>query len=384
MAGADLLVVGGGITGLALAAEAARRGLRTTLIEAGALGGTSTQRSGALVRTHYADRDSARLALTGLRAFEAFEDLYGAPAGFTPTGFAYVPEPAELQDGTFAARVSMLAALGVETELLDASGLARIDPSLDIADAGVVAYEPRSGYADPLATTAALAGAARRWGADLRPFTAATTLLTDPGGRVVGAALGPGLGVVEAEHTVLCAGAHSGVLSATAGVQIALEPTAVQIAFVRRPVPQHLTVIDAPNGIYLRPDGAHGTLIGRRTWNDEPLGHPDADLPAIDAGFVADARRRLALRMPAAAQAEVLSARAGRLDMTPDGLPLVGPSDTPGLWLCCGWSGTGFKTGPSVGAALAEWILGRDDGQALSSLHPSRAVVAPASPRSPH
>jgi len=39
--------------------------------------------------------------------------------------------------------------------------------------------------------------------------------------------------------------------------------------------------------------------------------------------------------------------------MTPDALPFVGPTELAGLWLCCGWSGTGFKTGLSVSAATS-------------------------------
>jgi sarcosine oxidase subunit beta len=72
------------------------------------------------------------------------------------------------------------------------------------------------------------------------------------------------------------------------------------------------------------------------------------------------------------------------LDMTPDGLPLVGPSERAGLWLCCGWSGTGFKTGPAIGAALAPWIAGGQAPAALASLHPARAQAAVAGARSPH
>jgi glycine/D-amino acid oxidase-like deaminating enzyme len=72
------------------------------------------------------------------------------------------------------------------------------------------------------------------------------------------------------------------------------------------------------------------------------------------------------------------------LDMTPDGLPLVGASERPGLWLCCGWSGTGFKTGPSVGAAPATWIADERAPAALASLHPARKPAPVAAARSPH
>jgi sarcosine oxidase subunit beta len=381
----DLLVVGGGITGLSLAVHAARRGLKTVLVESGALGGVSTQRSGALVRTHYADPGSAALALAGLEHFERFDELYGGPSGFRATGFAYVPAAGEVADGALAARVAMLRGARVETELLDAGELHAIDPSLDVGDAGVVAYEPRSGFADPMATCATLAGAAVDAGAALRAQTRVASLLVDSGGTVAGVVLKSGATLV-AGATVLCAGAWSASLAAAAGVSLPIRPTAVKLAFVRRAVDAHLTVIDAANGTYFRthPDGT--TLVGRRTWTDEPLASPDAALPDVDAEFAADARDRLARRLPSAMGAGVVGGRAGMLDMTPDGLPFVGPSGASGLWLCCGWSGTGFKTGPSVGASLAGWIAGGEPPAELAAFGVDRAASrsADATIRSPH
>jgi sarcosine oxidase subunit beta len=74
------------------------------------------------------------------------------------------------------------------------------------------------------------------------------------------------------------------------------------------------------------------------------------------------------------------------LDMTPDGLPFVGPSGASGLWLCCGWSGTGFKTGPQVGASLAGWIAGGEPPAELAAFGVDRAAPrsADATIRSPH
>ncbi len=393
-AASDVLVIGGGITGLSVAVHAARRGLRTTLVEAQDIGGVSTQRSGALVRTHYDDPSSAALALRGLELFESFHDRYGGPSGFAATGFAYVPEQHELDSGAFEARVAMLQAVGVETRIVDDSELAGIDPAVDISDVGVAAIEPRSGFADPATTTSTLAAAATAAGATLLPQTAVLRLAADASGAIVGAevqATSEAPRKLEAAQVVLCSGAWSPVLAAGVGLDLPIRPTAVKLAFVERTGPVHLTVIDAPGGIYLRPDPSGATLVGRRTWTDEPLAGPDASLPEVDDAFLAEAAARLARRLPAAAGAKVVGSRAGMLDMTPDGLPLVGPAlladgaGVSGLWLCCGWSGTGFKTGPPVGEALAEWLDTGATALDLSSYAPDRAFApAPAVVRSPH
>ena len=57
------------------------------------------------------------------------------------------------------------------------------------------------------------------------------------------------------------------------------------------------------------------------------------------------------------------SAHAGRDGLTPDQRPILGPAGPEGFYLACGFSGTGFKLGPAVGACMAELIV---DGRAAT------------------
>lgn len=255
----DLVVVGGGITGLSLAVHAARRKLGVTLVEAGAIGGVSTQRSGALIRAHYADESSARLAARGLRHFAEFAERYGGDAGFHATGFGYIPEREEIAAGDFDRRLEMMNRIGVKTEVLDGDGLRRLDPALALDDVDRVAYEPLGGYADPARTTAALASAAVEAGARLLAHSPVRRLAQGGDGDVIGVELDTE--VITAADTVLCAGAWSAILTGPLGLELPLRATAVKLAFFERAVASHLTLIDAPNGIYLRP------LSHRRPWS---------------------------------------------------------------------------------------------------------------------
>jgi len=263
------------------------------------------------VRTHYPDADSARLALRGLEHLERFEEIYGGPSGFRATGFVYAPRPEEVADGTLHDRDALLRCTGIETELLDAGALHAIDPSLDISDSGVVAYEPRSGHAEPALTCATLATAARDAGADLRPHSLVCDLL-QTADEVVGVALDDGL-LLSAATTLLCAGAHSGDLVAATGLDLPLRPTSVLLAFVKRPVRFHLTFIDAHNGIYARPTRTGETLIGRRTWTDDPLASADSPLPTVGT--------RVALPLPPGGLRRVPRDGARRRSRPPRRLP---------------------------------------------------------------
>lgn len=378
----DLLVVGGGIVGLSVALFAAREGLSVVLVDPRPFGSASTARSGALIRTHYGTAAEARLALQGLELFERFTEEIGGASPFTRTGFAYVPARDELEDGSFAERVAMLRAQGVETEILDAAQLAEVDPGLDISDVGVVAYEPRSGFGDAGLTTAGLAAAARRAGAELRLGVAATALI-EVDGRVVGAQTTSG--PVHAGSVCVCAGVRSRQLCASVGLDLALAPTVIALLTVPRAVSSHLSVIDAAGGIYFRADPPAGTIVGLRSFDDVLLEEPDDDPEPPDWSFMDKALPALGRRLPSARGATPVARRAGQLDMTPDGRPLLGPTEVEGLWLSCGWSGTGFKTGPSAGRQLARWLLsGEPPDPALVQLSPQRDQHAAAGPRSPH
>jgi sarcosine oxidase, subunit beta len=61
--------------------------------------------------------------------------------------------------------------------------------------------------------------------------------------------------------------------------------------------------------------------------------------------------------VPGLRDAPYRSGRAGVVDVTPDGRPILGPEGPEGLYLAAGWSGTGFKKAPAVGAEFAAWIL---------------------------
>jgi len=88
----------------------------------------------------------------------------------------------------------------------------------------------------------------------------------------------------------------------------------------------------------------------RPRWTDEER---------VDDALVAEWRRRLAHRYPAAAGAPVIRAWAGLYDMTPDAHPLIGWASED-VYIACGFSGHGFMQSPAVGSAVAHELLRRE------------------------
>lgn len=73
--------------GCSAAFALAQRGLKVAMLEKGSIGCGATGKSSAIIRQHYAQELTARMALYSLRVFEAFDELVGGDSGFRRTGF---------------------------------------------------------------------------------------------------------------------------------------------------------------------------------------------------------------------------------------------------------------------------------------------------------
>lgn len=349
---ADVVVIGAGVVGASAAFHLAELGVDTLIIDRGGPAAGSTARSGALIRCHYPTALEASLAWESLTGyFERWGERVGGGCGFTRTGFAYLAS--EAYADALRHRVALQRDAGVETSVISPEELREIDPSLDTSDIALAAYEPRGGYADPTATTVSLMDAALSLGARFERREA--TRLISAGGRIRG--VETPRGEIQADAVLLAAGAWSVPLAASVGVELPISPARVRVALFERPyeLATHLTLIDSVRNFYARPAAERATLIGTRS-SLEWLDDPSAATPAPDQDFADGVSRTLAARIPALAGAPYRSGRSGILDMTPDDHPILGPGGPEGLFLATGWSGTGFKKAPAVGAELAAWI----------------------------
>jgi sarcosine oxidase subunit beta len=251
----------------------------------------------------------------------------------------------------------MLKSLGIDTDLVDARTLRDIDPNVNVEDVTLAGYEPRSGYADPVATTRGFADAAARRGATFilhRPVASITAI----NGTATGVKDAAGRRF-DAGAVCVVAGPWSDRLLAPLDRPIGLRAERAQIAFFRRdPAKRHLAYIDTISGSYFRPHEEGLTLAGLGEWREEREPDPDKFREANDAEFVEEVRRRLGSRIPSMRNTEYYRGHAGTYDVSPDLRPVLGRiPGIAGLYVAAGFSGTGFKTSPAVGAAMAELIL---------------------------
>lgn len=360
--GPRVIVVGAGVVGCSIAFHLARMGAQAAVFDKGPICAGMTARSGALVRMHYTFAPEADLAWKSLTYFENWPRMVGGRCGFVPTGFAVVVGP---ENGhKLRANVAMLKSIGVETDLLEPDLLQKIEPAARVDDLGLAAYEPRSGYADPVATTEAFAAAAQKLGASFTLNTPIAALATNAG-RAAGVTDVSGK-THHADFVCIAAGPWTDTLLAPFGLKIGLKPERAQIAFFRKsPALRHCIFIDTIAGSYFRPHGDDLTMAGFGALQPDTQTDPDSFKQSNDAEFIEAARARLARRIPAMKDAPFVRGHAGIYDVSPDARAAIGPiAAIPGLYVAAGFSGTGFKTSPAVGAAMAELIVSGKSGTA--------------------
>jgi glycine/D-amino acid oxidase-like deaminating enzyme len=349
----DITVIGGGVMGCSALYSLARLGVRNTLLlERGTLASGMTGRSMAIVRMHYSNEVTVRMAWASRGVIASFSDITGNPGGFVQTGYLFIA--GQGQEQALARNVALCQRIGVPCEVLSPAAAAARWPDISFTGAAAVAHEPLSGYADSSAVTAGFAAAARSSGASVRLGVEVTGITTTRGAAV---AVETPDGDVPTGAVIIAAGCWTPALLASLGAPLPTSFVRHQVVKLHRPLdrlPSHPTIADLPNlGLSVRPDSGDISLVALR---EDPAAL-ETWRRGVDGDVAADAVARASARIPAMAEAGWDGGWSGLFDVTPDWHPVI--DRVPGydnVFVAAGFSGHGFKLSPSVGLALAELV----------------------------
>jgi glycine/D-amino acid oxidase-like deaminating enzyme len=353
---ADVVVVGGGLEGTAIAWELTRRGGTDVVVcERDTVGSGGTGKSSGVVRCHYGVSTLAAMATRSLELFENAEELLGEDIGFRQTG--YVVGVGEPDVAALRASLANQRAVGVQTEEIDAVEVARLWPAAELTDFAAFGWEARGGYGDAYRTAQAYAGAARRAGARIRQGTAVTAVLADRD-RVTGVRLADG-SEIAAGAVVVAAGPWSVPLLAAHGIELPITVHREAIVLLDPgadlgPVPVFSDLVSLQ---YIRADGGGQLLFGNSDLSVPEPADPDDYLNRATPDFLDMAVEKIAHRFPGLPDASVTGTYAGCYDVTPDFNPVVSEAPLDGLFVAAGFSGHGFKISPAVGRLVADLVL---------------------------
>lgn len=407
----DVVVIGAGVIGCAVALELAREGRDVLVVDRNAGPGLgSTSASSAIVRYHYDHLDETVLAWeAGQRWMQWPVYLAGAT---DPNGMAeFVRCGALVLDGPLMDREAPLAhlrALGIPVEELTADEIRSRFPAVDPARFGpptrtddprfwaeptgaVGAYwVPDAGYvSDPQLAASNLAHAATSAGVGFR-FATEVREVTRDDERVMSLALASRDGSIteiRPRTVVNAAGPWSSGLNRLAGVLDDFNTST-------RPLMQEVISLPAPAGFgvgaggtsvtdpdfatYFRAHGTHTLLVGGMEPPCDPLVYldsPDDAAEQVSAETWELQSLRLARRVPGAAIPSQPRGIVGVYDVTEDWIPIYDRTSLDGWFVAIGTSGHGFKQAPFVGELVAALVQAVEAGHD----HDADPIEVPAS-----
>jgi glycine oxidase len=376
---ADVIVVGGGVIGTAIAWRAALAGRAVTLIDPGTDDTASLVAAGMLgpvSESAFGEQGLLALNLHAVDRFPSFnaelESAVGQRTGLRTEGtlaVAYDSDDLVALDRLTEFRHS----IGLRAERLDAKACRRLEPFLAPSTRGGV-LAPGDLSVDNRRYLAALREAARTQGVKRRTGTV-TTVESAAGRARVHARLTPAVGAPEAEMTaanvVIAAGWATGQIKGLPdGIRTAIRPVKGQILRLRHPAKlppilgHTVRAIVAGHGVYLVPR-ADGELVVGATQEERD----DRD---ITAGAVHDLLRDAMTAVPAISELILAEASAGRRPGTGDNGPILGPVGTGNLIIATGHFRNGVLLSAVTADAVAALLAGGEPHQAWAPFHPGR------------
>ena len=399
----DVVIIGGGIIGTCAALHLAQRGVSVALCEKGEIAGEQSSRNWGWVRKQGRDPRELPLAIEALRQWQGLNELVEAETGFRTTGIMYGIET----DADMAKEEAWLGhakLYQLDSRIIGRDEFARLMPGANGKFKGAL-YTASDGRAEPQKAAPAVALAARRLGAKVLTNCAVRTIEREAG-KV--AAVVTEKGRIRTSAVVLAGGAWSSLFMGNLDIRL---PQLTVINSVLRTAPLEggpqsalwmkryafrrrldggYTIANGATNLHeLSPNSfrflkdfipalqvewrSHQLRVGRRflqeagfkrRWTgDERTVFEDIRVndPAPERRSLTKALAGLAADFPIFGKAQVAQEWAGRIDVTPDIVPVISPVDAvPGFFVATGFSGHGFGIGPGAGRLVADLVMGRD------------------------
>lgn len=349
-AGADVVVIGGGLHGLSSALHLARRGASVVVLESDVCGRHASGVNAGGVRTLGRHDAEIALSLASRDLWFRLAELIGDDAGFVPSGQLKVAE-SEAELAACRARVAHLQTLGFTHEVMVDAGTVRdLVPSLAHHVVGGVWVE-HDGHALPFRAVTAFRLAAQQAGVEIHEQCAVRSIVRRDGQWDIEAANGRW----RAPHVVNAAGAWAGEFARQAGEPVQVEPRGLMLMVTQAVPPFVKPVLGATGRPLSFKQFSNGTVVIGGAL--ECTADMSARQCALDFPQLGKSARTVTDLFPHLQHVVVNRAWAGIEGFMPDGIPMISRSGTQdGLVHAFGFSAHGFELGPIVGSVVAELI----------------------------
>jgi len=352
---ADVVIIGGGCMGTSVAYHLTRLGVKDIVLveREHLLGMGSTGRNAGGVRHQFSNEANVNLSIESIRLFEHFNEEVGYEIDFHQDGYLFLVSNEDDLAG-FRNSVEMQRRLGVDVDVISPAEAQRLARGLEVDGVVAATFCAADGIADPNGVTIGFAKVAQRGGAQICRDTEVTSIQIETG-RVQSVQTSQGM--ISTSTIINAGGPFVRDIGRMAGLDLPVLPYRRHI-FITEPftneskVPSSkIMVIDFETTFYFHREGA-GVLFGMGD-KDEPSSYNTT----VSWELLEKITKTAITRLPALADAGIAKAWAGLYEMTPDAMPIIGPTPVEGLYVIGGFSGHGFQHSPAAGRVLAETIV---------------------------
>jgi len=351
----DVVIVGGGVHGLAIAYELARRGVtNVAVLEKQYVGAGGSGRNTAIIRSNYRTPEGVAFYDESVRIYERLSVELGFNVLFSQHGhLTFAHTESAVAGLRVRAEVNQLQ--GVDSAVIERPEIARLVPALDLTDRPrypilAALYHPPGGIIRHDAVVWGYARRADQLGVEIHQGVEVTGIDRGEGGRITGVRTSKG--DIATGTVVNATAGWASTIAAMVDVRLPIVTHPLQ-ALVTEPLKPFLgpVLVSATLHVYVSQTDRGELVIGSEI--DPYASYSNRST----LGFMESSAAHILELLPSVAGVRVLRQWAGICDMTPDYSPIIGPvPDVPGFVLDVGWGTYGFKAGPVAGRRVAELI----------------------------
>ncbi len=369
-------IVGGGVIGLAVAFELLQRGFAVRVFDAGSRPGVATGAAGGMLapisEAEIHDESVVRFGLDSLARYPRFvaevERASGIGCDYRQEGTLWVAVTRD-DDAELAHLARTLELRGLPFRRLDGAETLALEPRLSGRVWSGLLVE-RDHDVDARALWRALREAVRRSEGEILPGRVQEILVEHGTVRALKVEARAGaVEEVEADTVVLAAGAWATHEIVSPVTHLQVRPLKGQIVRLRAQAPVLRHVVRRPR-LYLVPRTSGALLVGATM---EELGYDER--PTAWAAW--ELLRHAWEILPVFDELEFVELAVGFRPVVRDHRPVIGATDTGGLFVALGHGRGGILLAPATGHYLAEWIATGKRPEALAPFGPERLAPSP-------
>jgi sarcosine oxidase subunit beta len=366
----DVVIIGGGVHGLATAYYLTKLGVRDiAVLEGRYLGFGGSGRNTAIVRSNYRTPEGIAFYDLSVKLYEQLAEDLNFNVMFSQHGHLTLAH-AERGVTGLRERANTNRLLGVNSRLIAPAEIQELVPELNVFGhcrypIMAALYHPPGGIIRHDAVVWAYARGADRGGAHIHQQTRVTGI--DVANGAVRAVV-TDRGRIETGTVVNATAGYASTICEMAGIRIPIETHPLQ-ACVTEPLKPFLSAVIVSSTLHVYVSQSdRGELVLGAEMDDYSSYSLRGTLPFLEGAAV-----HLLELFPFLANVKVLRQWAGLCDMTPDYSPIMGESpDVKGFLMTVGWGTYGFKAGPASGHLMAERIATGRTPSKLAPFAPSR------------